>query len=173
MLAKLWPLWPETRRNDCEPSLPFSPYVARLAPLISSIDNDHDASDLNRTELDSHAKMAVVGKHCIIFDDTDKTCTANAFSESAGKLDNVPIIDAVIAYNCPYQCKTFLLLLRNTLYIPELSALDECPKFQSPSPSVENHSIYLDTYDLYIPFRLLNTFSFFETRKPTEDELSS
>ena len=64
--------------------------------------------------------MVVVGKHCVIFDDTGKTCTVNAFLESAGKTDNVPIIDATVVYDCPYQCETFILLMQNALYIPEL-----------------------------------------------------
>ena len=64
--------------------------------------------------------MVVVGKHYIIFDDTGKTCTVNVFSESIGKLDNVPIVDAAVAYDCPYQCKTFILLMRNALHILEL-----------------------------------------------------
>ena len=64
--------------------------------------------------------MVVIGKHCVIFDDTGKTCTVKAFSESTDKLDNVPIVDAAVAYDCPYQCKIFLLLMRNTLYLPEL-----------------------------------------------------
>ena len=167
--------------------IPFSPYVARLAPLISSIDGDEPANGLTRTELDSHANMVVVGKHSTIFDDTGKTCTVNAFSESAGKLDNVPFVDAVIAYDCPYQCKTFLLLMRNVLFIPELEInllppfivreagihIDECPKSQISNPTVDNHSICLPSNDLRILFKLMNTFSYFDSRKPTEDELAS
>ena len=49
---------------------------------------------MSRTELNSHTNMVVVGKHCVIFDNTRKTCTINTFSESAGKLDKMPIIDA-------------------------------------------------------------------------------
>ena len=64
--------------------------------------------------------MVVVGKYCVIFDDTGKTCTVNTFSESTGKFNNVPIVNAADACYCPYHCKTFLLLMRNALYIPEL-----------------------------------------------------
>ena len=99
--------------------------------------------------------------------------TVNAVSESAGKLDNIPIIDAAIKYNCPYQCKTFLLLIRNTLYIPELEInllppfivresgiqIDECPKFQTVNPTVSNHSMFIHEHDLRIPFNIINIFS--------------
>ena len=81
-----------------------------------------------RTELDSNANMVVVGRNCSIFDDTGRMRTFNAFSETAGELENVPIMDAVVAYDCPYQCKTYLLLMRNALYIPELD-LNLLPPF--------------------------------------------
>ena len=139
----------------------------------------------SQTELDSHVNMVVVGKHYMIFDDTGKTCTVNSFSKSAGKIDNVSIVDAVIAYDCPYQSKTYLLLLRNALHIPEMSAnlippfvlreagivLNKCPKLQLPEPTVNTHSMYCPKADLRIHFSLHNTFSYFETRTLIEDEL--
>ena len=86
--------------------------------------------------------MVVATSQCVVFDDTKKTCTVNSFAESAGRLDNIKIVDIVVAYDCPYQCKTFLLLMRNTLHVPELhinlippfivreggNIVDECPK---------------------------------------------
>ena len=87
----------------------MQPQVARLAPILSSMSNDNPINFISRTELDSYANIVVVGKHCIIFDDTVKTCIVNAFSESAGKLDNVTLVDAAVAHDCSYQCKTFIL----------------------------------------------------------------
>ena len=129
--------------------------------------------------------MIVAGSECTVFDDTGKTCTVNSFSESAGRLENIKIVDAVIAYDCPYKCKTYLLLMRNVLHIPELPLnllpplimreagilVDECPKFQSPNPSIKNHSMFMTEADLRIHFDLNGIFSSFETRKPTEVEL--
>ena len=117
----------------------------------------------------------------MIFDITGLTCTVNAFTESAGKLKKVPIVDTVVAYNCPYLAKTFVLLFRNVLNVPEIKHnllppfivreaghfLDECPKFQSSSPAVSNHS------EIQIHFGLINTFSFFNTRKSTMSELEN
>ena len=143
------------------------------------------SSTQSRTELDSHANMVVIGKNSVIFDRTGKTCTVNSFSESSGSLHDVPIVDAVIAYDCPYRCKTYLLLLRNCLEVPELEdnlippfvlreagiILDECPKSQSKNPSSETHSIYCPEEDLRIPLSLHNTFSYFPTRAPTDEEI--
>ena len=150
----------------------------------ASLESDENTGG-NRTELDSHANMAVVGRESVVFDDTGQTCTVNAFTESAGKLEKVPIVDVAIAYDCPLQAKTYILLMRNCLHIPEIKhnllppfivreaghILDECPKFQASEPSIKNHSIYIKEFDLRIHFNLTNTFSYFQTRKPTAKEL--
>ena len=160
--------------------------IPRLSTLIASasLESDENTGG-NRTELDSHANMAVVGRERVALDDTGQTCTANAFTESAGKLEKVPIVDVAVAYDCPFQAKTYILLLRNCLHIPEIKhnllppfivreaghILDECPKFQASEPSIKNHSIYIKEFDLRIHFNLTNTFSYFGTRKPTAEEL--
>ena len=101
--------------------------------------------------------------------------------------NNVPIVDAAVAYDCPYQSKTFILLMRNALYIPELeinllppfivresgNQINECPKIQTSDPSIDHHSMYIPSCELRIPFKLLNTFSYIETRKPTTGELET
>ena len=53
------------------------------------------------TELDSHANMVVIGRHCLKIGDTGQTAHVNTFSKEAGSLSEVPIIDAVCAYDCP------------------------------------------------------------------------
>ena len=96
--------------------------------MISSINSNETNIDMVWNALDSHANMVAAGKHSVIFYDTGKTCTINAFAKSTGKLENVQIVDAIIAYNCPYQCKTFVLLLRNLGHIPKFD-IDLLPPF--------------------------------------------
>lgn len=97
------------------------------------------------------------------------------------------IVNVVVVYDCPYRAKTYLLIMRNVLHIPELPLnllppfimredgviVDDCPKSQSPFPSTINHSMYFQYADLRIHFELNNTFSSFHTRKPASDELST
>ena len=131
--------------------------------------------------------MVVVGKECIVFDTTGTTCTVNAFSASAGKLDDIPIVDAVVAYDCPLTSKVFLLLMRNALLVSDMQMnllppfivreagilLNDCPKSQHPDPTVDVHSLHHPEAGLRIHFGLHNTFSYFNTRKPTENELAT
>ena len=57
-----------------------------------------------KSELDSHANMVVLGKHCFVFEwSAGQSCSVHPFSESLGSVKNVPIVDAAIAYYCPYR----------------------------------------------------------------------
>ena len=103
------------------------------------------------------------------------------------KIEQVPIVDAALAYNCLFQAKTYILIVRNALHVPDIAVnvlppfiireaglqINECPKIQSSDPTVEVHSMYSDEADLRIHFDLKNTFSYFATGKPTNDELNS
>ena len=116
--------------------------MGRLAALISAAEPISSNDMESKSELDNHANMVVAGSQCVVFDDTKKKCTVNSFSESAGQLHNVRIVDIVIAYDFPYKSKTYLLLMRNALHIHELPLnlippfirregvipVDECPK---------------------------------------------
>ena len=72
------------------------------------------------TDLDSHANMVVVGKQATIIQHSGRTVEVNAFADVCKKVENVPIVDAAVAYDCPYTMKTYILIMRNALYIPTM-----------------------------------------------------
>ena len=135
-----------------------------------------------KSELDSHANMVVLGKHCFVFEWSGRSCSVHPFSESLGSVKNVPIVDAAIAYDCPYRHETYILLVRNALYLPSMHnnlippfimreggiIVSERPKIHSDDPSNDDHCIRFRGHDLSIPF-----FSFFHSRMPTEEELQT
>ena len=140
-----------------------------------------------RSELDSHANMMVVGKNAFIFESTGRTCEAKPFSEDLGVIKNIPIVDAAIAYDCPYTHECYILLLRNALYLPNLVhnllvpfimreggvRVNDRPKIHSDEPSVSDHSLEFPNSDLRIPLQLIGTFSYFHSRLPNLEELYS
>ena len=81
-----------------------------------------DVDDNNtKTELDSHANMAVVGKSCFVFEKVEgRFCEVEPFDKSIGTLKRVPIVDAAIAYDCPFNMTTHILIIRDALYIPTM-----------------------------------------------------
>jgi len=152
-----------------------------VSSVMESI--DHGAY----TELDYHTNIVMVGDECIIFHNTGITCTVNAFTESSGKLEQVPIIDDDVSYDCLFQAKYYILLVRNAFHVPDIAVdllppfiireaglqINECPKIQLSDPTVEVHSMYSEEVGLRIHFGLSNTFSYLSTRKSTNHELAS
>ena len=168
-----------------EPTIPNAYINSVIAGLAHQ---SHDEPQIDtRSELDSHANMIVMGSECFVFEWSGQTCQVNPFAKSIGSLSNVPIVDAAIAYDCPYSHQTYILLCRNSLYIPEMrenllppfilresgATVNDTAKIHCDDPGVDDHCISFQHSALTIPLQLHGTFSFFHSRKPTKDELVS
>ena len=70
-------------------------------------------------ELDSHANMPVVGKHAYIIAKTGKKVDVSPFTPDYQPL-TVPLVDAAVRYNNPYNGKPYILVLWNALYVPSM-----------------------------------------------------
>jgi Reverse transcriptase (RNA-dependent DNA polymerase) len=150
--------------------------------LASAVDNP---SNKSRTELDSHANMVVCGKHSYVLGRTGRTATVSPFTPDYQALKAVPIVDAALAYDCPYSGRTFILVARNVLHVPSMDnnlvppfvmreaglEVKDTPKIHVLDPTIEDHSIWFKDACLRIPLSLWGIFSYFPTRKPTLNEL--
>ncbi len=113
-------------------------------------------SGLHATKLDSHANMAVAGSDCTVIATSGCHATVTPFSSNLPTMDMVEIGDVTIAYNDPISLQMYLLVMRNALLIPTMDhnlippfliwlaglQVDETPKHQLASPTVDNHPIY-------------------------------
>jgi len=130
--------------------------------------------------------MIVLGKHCFVFDNVHgQTCEIQPFDPSLGTVKKVPIVDAAIAYDCPYTHKTYILMFRNALHVPSMDnnlippfimreagiTVNDVPKIHANDPENKDHSIAFPDIDLRIPLQLWGLFSFFHSRIPTLDEI--
>ncbi len=139
------------------------------------------------TELDSHANMAVAGRDCTIIARSGHYATVTPFSEDLPVMEKVEIGDVAIAYNDPFSGETFFLVMRNALLIPSMDHnllppfvvqesllfLDKTPKFQSTALLLENHTIHDEKTGLRIHLQLNGTFSYFELRSLTVEEMET
>ena len=147
---------------------------------VLNISASTSSSSQSRTELDSHADSPVVGKNAIILYKTDMTVNVTPFSDDFGMMPEVPVVHAAVAYDCPVTGLTSILIINNALYIAEMEhnllppimmrlngiMVDECPKFLSPNPTVDSHSIFFPTEKVRFPLELNGTTSFIPTRRP-------
>ena len=137
--------------------------VAALTAQLSDIDGIDHLIDF-KSELDSHANMVVLGKECFIFESTGKTCNVLPFNEELGIASDVPIVDAALAYDCPFTNETYILIIRNALYIASMNhnlippfimreggvTVNDIPKTHCTYPSIEDHCISFKDTDLRI-----------------------
>ena len=110
--------------NDVEPvqdGEDFKPNNHVIEVISSGAAHEANNKKLSTTEMDSHANMAIVGSNDTKIQDTGGYADVNAFANYVGQMKRVPIKDMAIAYDCPYQKKTFLLIIKNALHVPAMN----------------------------------------------------
>ena len=120
--------------------------------------------------------MAVVRIQAKLFH-TVRTSEVRAFSGEVEKLGSVPIIDAALAYDCPNNLKTYLLIFNNALHIPSMQhnlippfimredglEVNDVPRiYIRDEVTRESHSIMLPQVYLRIPLWISGIFYYFE-----------
>ena len=135
-------------------------------------------------ELDSHANMPVVGKHAYIIAETGKKVDVSPFTPDYKPL-TVPLVDATVRYNNPYNEKSYILVQWTALYVPSMDnnlippfmlremgvTVNDAPKIHNEDPTVDDHAITFVEMGFRIPLSLWGIFSYFLTSKPTHDDL--
>ena len=93
------------------------------------------------------------------------------FTDKLDKLSNVPVVDCIVAHECPYTRSTYSLAKYNALYIPEMTEnlvppfalrrqgniVNNIPKIQLDKPSELDHCLILDNIRVHIPLQLIRT----------------
>ena len=92
--------------------------VYNIMMPVSSVGNNDFY--LSSTELDSHANMVVIVKQPLVFIHSGKYTDVQAFAKEVKGLPEVPVVDAVIAYDCTSSGETYLLFVRNDLCVPTM-----------------------------------------------------
>ena len=150
------------------------------------MDTEDEGTEYSRTELDSHANMPVVGRNAFILAKTGRTVDVNAFSPDYEPM-TVPLVDAAIQYDCPYQGSSSILVIRNALYVPRMSnnlippfmmreaniTVNDVPKIQMKNPTEDDHAIVFPETGFRIPLSLWGVFSYFPSSKPSLDMVES
>ena len=126
----------------------------RFLSTLNAYDNDGNQAS-SRTELDSHADSPVVGRNAYILEYTAHTVNVHGFAEDLGNLQAIPVVHAIVAYDCPLTAHIYLLRIHNAIYVDSMNVnlippfmmrlaglvINECPKIFSSNPSEEDHSL--------------------------------
>ena len=144
-------------------------------------------TNASKTRLDSHAVAPVVGCNASIIRSTGQTTDVFGFTKALSSLQSVPIVDAAIAYDCPYTFKTFVLVIYNAMYIEDNEDnlippfllreaglhVNERAKIHTKNPTIEDHSIYFPEQEFRIPLQLSGIVSYFPSRSLVQDDFGS
>lgn len=114
--------------------------------------------------------MVVLGKHSFIFEKTGRTCNVEPFSTHLWITQNIPIVNAVILYDCVSTHQTYILLITlqwNTTFYLRLFVekdgliVNDAPNIYCKDPAPDNHCITFSDSDLCIPllFWLYNSIT--------------
>ena len=140
-----------------------------------------------RMELDSHADTCALGNCCVVLQDTGRTVTVEGFDDGIGALDDVHIVTAAVAHDCPTTSETWLQVFHEALHIPEMEThlvnpfqvrnqgliVNDTPLSQlsAEERTKEAHSIIDEDSGLHVPMDLNGTMSGWTVRKPTMEEI--
>ena len=106
-----------------------------------------DASE-HPTDLDSHADTCVVGKNALIIHILNKKVNVTGFDPSLGKVKDLDLVSAALAYDCPETGETVILMIHQAVHVPTMIndllcpmqmrtndiGVQECPKFLEEHP---------------------------------------
>ena len=140
----------------------------------------------SRTELDSHANMAVIGQHAHILSTSDKMVEVNAFTPEHATI-KASLVGAALQYDSPYDGKSYILIIQNGIQVPSMAnnlippflmrgvgvAVNDKPKIHTEDPTVNDHVLIFRETGFRIPLSIHGIFSFFQTTKPTIKELQA
>ena len=101
-------------------------------------------------------------------------------------MSRVPIVDTVLACDCPISGKTTLLVARNALFVQSMNhnlippfimreaglKVEEQVRIHVKEPAKEDHSIYSSEINLRITLQLEGTFLVFKTRNLNDEEIA-
>ena len=71
--------------------------------------------------MDSHADTCALGKdYCAILQDTGRRVTVEGFGNAVQQIKGIPMVPAVVAYDCPIEQQTYMLIFHESLLVPKM-----------------------------------------------------
>jgi hypothetical protein len=177
----------EERNKLVKINVPKQIYLLMSMSMVSAIDvleENAGVEEDSRTELYSHANMPVAGRNACVTPDTGRTADVNPFTPDYDPMQ-IPIVDAAVQHDCPYDGQMHILVLRNALHVPSMKnnlvppfvmreagmRANDTPKMQTIEPTEEDHSTHLPDTDFRIPLSLWGMFSHSVASTPTAEQM--
>ena len=104
-----------TENGDCKSKLDNIKNNRVYSTILEGTENTQDVNESSRTELDSHANMPVIGMNAYILSKIGENVDVAPFPTDYKPI-SVKLVDAALKYECPYNDKVKILIIRRGLY---------------------------------------------------------
>ncbi len=147
------------------------------------------ANDTTRYEWDSHSDTCAFCKNTYIVEEVTQNVSVAGFHPNMNEIDNVKIVTAAVAYNCPITFVSFILMFPQSLYIPRMNHHLLCPdqrrefgvivhdirlrRLLPTERTSQHHSIIDYESGLHISLHYSKPISNFTCKKPTHKEMTN
>ncbi len=131
-----------------------------------------------RNEIDSRADTCVLAGNWRHIANTGQVCNVSGFHEGFDQLTDVPIVDAGTGWIHPETGKIYILIIKQGLWMPDMDHSLINPNqirdfgidlFDNPYDNERKFGIMHE--DSFIPFQTAGATVFFDTFKPTQEQL--
>ena len=86
---------------------------ALISAVMATSSKGRTRSRKGQSELDNHANMVVLGRHCFVIEQGG-VCDVSGFAPGSGR-KGVQVVDAAVAYDDPYTGISHILLFKLSL----------------------------------------------------------
>ena len=138
---------------------------------------------VNCTELDSHADTCVGGANTVLLEPSGATATVHSFSDERKPFGDIPIGTIATSWTNELDGKTYVLCFPESLYFGDrLPTTLLCPNQlrdngtiveDTPRQFNDKSGHCISIGDLTIPLLMNGVISYFESTKPTDEELKN
>ena len=136
------------------------------------------AGTVARCELDSHADTCVAGPNFQVDEYTGEHCDVSPYSNDYKPIKDIPIVNASTSFTDPNTGATIILRFNQVLWYGHRLAMSLINPNQirhsgitvSDDPTDKTRDFGILGHDFFVPFQMLGTTVFFESRVPTKWE---
>ena len=86
-----------------------NPYIIGMSDIAAAGVDKYTSE--STAELDSHANTIVLGNQALVIQDTGTYAEVNVFPSEVRGMSKVPVVDAVVTYDCPFTLESYLLVM--------------------------------------------------------------
>mmetsp|Transcript_15766 Transcript_15766/g.22505 ORF Transcript_15766/g.22505 Transcript_15766/m.22505 type:complete len:309 (+) Transcript_15766:699-1625(+) len=155
---------------------------------VSHDDLRYDFNKRTRAEIDSRADTVCAGSTFRLIEESNHYCVVNDFHKDMLPMQDIPVATVATAYDDPVSQETFILVFFEALYFGNTMEhslispmqlrhnglqVDQTPRQYDPNSL---HGITFpqdDDHNLFIPFHLHGSISYFSSRIPTDKEIQN